>query len=123
LTWARWVASPAEPKEARDNRRVQSRESQIGSRHECSSSVRAPSRPKVQSLLTLTISRRGDTMIRTGDIFKNIESGKMFTVKSINSNLIILATKDESHSMFVNPNNIESMFAPFVEDESKGKLK
>jgi hypothetical protein len=62
-------------------------------------------------------------MIRTGDIFKNIESGKMFTVKSVNSNLIILATKDESHSMFVNPNNIESIFVPFVEDESKGKLK
>jgi hypothetical protein len=62
-------------------------------------------------------------MIRTGDMYKNIESGKMFTVKSINSNLIILATKDESHSMFVNPNNIESTFVPFVEDENKGKLK
>jgi hypothetical protein len=56
-------------------------------------------------------------MIRTGDMYKNIESGKMFTVKSANSKLIILATKDESHSMFVNPNNIESTFVPFVEDE------
>jgi hypothetical protein len=77
----------------------------------------------VQSLLTLTISRKGNIMIRTGDMYKNIESGKMFTVKSVNSKLIILATKDESHSMFVNPNNIESTFVPFVEDENKGKLK
>ena len=62
-------------------------------------------------------------MIATGDVFKNVESGKMFTVKSVNSTLIILATKDESHSMFVNPNSIESLFVPFVEDEAKVKLK
>jgi hypothetical protein len=62
-------------------------------------------------------------MITTGDVFKNVESGKMFTVKSVNSNLIILATKDESHSMFVNPNSIESLFVPFVEDEAKTKPK
>ena len=62
-------------------------------------------------------------MITTGDVFKNVESGKMFTVKSVNSSLIILATKDESHSMFVNPNSIESLFVPFVEDEAKTKPK
>ncbi len=62
-------------------------------------------------------------MITTGDVFKNVESGKMFTVKSVNSTLIILATKDESHSMFVNPNSIESLFVPFVEDEAKAKPK
>jgi hypothetical protein len=62
-------------------------------------------------------------MIKAGDMFKNIESGKVFTVKSVNSSIIILSTKDESHSMFVNPNGIESVFLPFVEDEVKRNLK
>jgi hypothetical protein len=62
-------------------------------------------------------------MIKKGDMFKNIESGKMFTVKSVDSRIIILGTKDETHSMFVNPNNMESVFVPIVEDEVKGKLK
>ena len=54
---------------------------------------------------------------------KQIESGKMFIVKSVDSRIIILGTKDGSHSMFVNPNSMESVFVPFVEDEAKGKLK
>jgi hypothetical protein len=62
-------------------------------------------------------------MIKTGDMFKNIESGKMFLVKSVDSRIIILGTKDGTHSMFVNPNNMESVFVPFVEDEVKEKLK
>jgi len=62
-------------------------------------------------------------MIKAGDMFKNIENGKMFTVKSADLSIIILATKDGSHSMFVNPNNIESVFQPFVEDEVKEKSK
>ena len=62
-------------------------------------------------------------MIKAGDMFKNIESGKMFTVKSVDSSIIILGTKDGTHSMFVNPNNIESVFLPFVEEEVKGELK
>ena len=62
-------------------------------------------------------------MIKKGDMFKNIESGKMFTVKSVDSKIIILGTKDETHSMFVNPNNMESVFVPIVEDELKGKIK
>ena len=56
-------------------------------------------------------------------MFKHIESGKMFIVKSVDSRIIILGTKDGSHSMFVNPNSIESAFVPFVEDEVKGKPK
>ena len=62
-------------------------------------------------------------MIKKGDMFKEIESGKMFTVKSVDSRIIILGTKDETHSMFVNPNSMESVFVPIVEDEVKGKLK
>jgi hypothetical protein len=62
-------------------------------------------------------------MIKAGDMFKNIENGKIFKVKSIDLSIIILATKDESHSMFVNPNSIESVFVPFVEGEVKEKLK
>jgi len=60
-------------------------------------------------------------MIKTGDMFKNIESGKIFTVKSVDPRLIILGTKDGFQSMFVNPNNMESVFLPFAEDEVKGK--
>jgi hypothetical protein len=62
-------------------------------------------------------------MVKAGDMFKNIESGKMFIVKSVDSRIIILGTKDETHSMFVNPNSMESVFVPIVEDEVKGKLK
>jgi len=62
-------------------------------------------------------------MIKTGDMFKNIESGKIFAVKSVDPSIIIFSTKDESHSMFVNPNSIESVFLPLVEDEVKEKLK
>jgi len=62
-------------------------------------------------------------MIKAGDMFKNIESGEKFIVRSVDSRIIILGTKDGSHSMFVNPNSMESVFVPFVEDEVKGKLK
>jgi hypothetical protein len=62
-------------------------------------------------------------MIKAGDIFKNIESGKMFTVKSVDPRIIILGTKDGTHSMFVKPNSMESVFVPFVEDEVKDKVK
>jgi len=62
-------------------------------------------------------------MIKTGDLFKNIESGKVFTVKSINPRAIILGTKDGFQSIFINPNNMESTFLPFVEDEVKKNVK
>ena len=62
-------------------------------------------------------------MIKAGDMFKNRESGKVFMVKSVDPSIVILATKDGSHSMFVNPNGIESVFLPFVEDEVKKNVK
>ena len=62
-------------------------------------------------------------MIKAGDMFKNVKSGEKFIVRSVDSKIIILGTKDGSHSMFVNPNSMESVFVPFVEDEVKGKLK
>jgi hypothetical protein len=62
-------------------------------------------------------------MIKAGDMFKNIESGKMFTVKSVDAKVIIMGTKDGTHSMFVNPNNMESVFVPVVEDEVKDRVK
>ncbi len=62
-------------------------------------------------------------MIKTGDLFKNIESGKIFSVKSVDPSIIILGTMDGTHSMFVNPIDIESMFLPFVEDEAKKKTR
>ena len=62
-------------------------------------------------------------MIKAGDMFKNIESGTIFSVKSVNPRTIILGTKDGFHSMFVNPNSIESVFVPFVEDEVTDNLK
>jgi hypothetical protein len=62
-------------------------------------------------------------MIKKGDMFKNIESGIIFTVKSVDPRTIILGTKDGFQSMFVNPNSMKSVFIPIVEDEVKGKLK
>ncbi|MGQ9648217.1 MAG: hypothetical protein ACUVWO_16950 [Thermodesulfobacteriota bacterium] len=62
-------------------------------------------------------------MIKAGDVFKNIESGKIFTVKSVDPRIIILGTKDGTHSMLVNPNSMESVFVPFAEDEVKNKPK
>jgi hypothetical protein len=62
-------------------------------------------------------------MIKAGDMFKNIESGKMFKVKSADPSIIILTTKDGSHSMLVNPTSIESAFVPIVEDEVNTNLK
>jgi hypothetical protein len=62
-------------------------------------------------------------MIKAGDMFKSIENGKIFKVKSADPRVIILGTKDETHSMFVNPNSMESAFVPFVEDELKEKVE
>ena len=62
-------------------------------------------------------------MIKAGDMFKNIESGKIFTVKSVDPRTIILGTKDGFQSMFVKPNNMESVFMPIIEDEAKEKAK
>jgi hypothetical protein len=62
-------------------------------------------------------------MIEKGAMFKDIKSGKVFTVKSVDPRTVILGTKDGSHSMFVNPNSMESVFVPFAEDEVKGKPK
>jgi hypothetical protein len=62
-------------------------------------------------------------MIKVGDLLKNEKSEEVFRVKSVNPSLIILATKDEYHSLFVNPNTIESEFQPFEEDEAKNKPK
>ena len=56
-------------------------------------------------------------------MFKNIENEKIFKVKSVDPRIIILGTKDGTHSMFVNPNNMESVFLPFVEGEAKEKPK
>jgi hypothetical protein len=62
-------------------------------------------------------------MIKAGDMFKNIESGKIFTVKSVDPRTIILGTKDGFQSMFVKPNDMESVFMPLGEDEVKDKHK
>ncbi len=62
-------------------------------------------------------------MIKAGDMFKSIENGKIFKVKSADPRVIILGTRDETHSMFVNPNSMESAFVPFVEDEVKEKVE
>ncbi len=62
-------------------------------------------------------------MMKAGDIFKNIESGRIFIVKSVDPRTIILGTKDGFQTMFVNPNNMESVFVPIVEDGLKEKPK
>ncbi len=62
-------------------------------------------------------------MIKAGDMFRNIESGKIFIVKSVDPGTILLVTKDGFQSMFVNANNMESVFLPFVEGEAREKPK
>jgi hypothetical protein len=62
-------------------------------------------------------------MIKAGDMFKNIQNGKIFKVKSVDPRTIILGTKDGTHSMLVNPDSIESAFVPFEEDLVKEKTK
>ncbi len=62
-------------------------------------------------------------MIKAGDMFKNVQNGKIFRVKSVDPRTIILGTKDGTHSMFVNPDSIESAFVPDVEDQVKEKPK
>jgi len=62
-------------------------------------------------------------MIRAGDMFKNIQNGKIFKVKSVDPRTVILGTKDGTHSMLVNPDSIESTFVPFEEDQVKEKPK
>ncbi len=62
-------------------------------------------------------------MIKVGDLFKSVKSGEVFRVRSVNPNIIILATKDESHSLFVNPNSMALELLPFEEDEVKKKPK
>ena len=62
-------------------------------------------------------------MIKAGDMFKNKESGKVFTVKNVELSTILLATQDGTHSMFVNPIDMESMFLPFMEDEAKKETR
>jgi hypothetical protein len=62
-------------------------------------------------------------MIKAGDMFKNIQNGKIFKVKSVDPRTIILGTKDGTHSMLVNPNSVESLFVPFIEEQVKGKPK
>jgi hypothetical protein len=62
-------------------------------------------------------------MIKAGDMLKNIENGIIFKVKSVDPRIIILGTKDGTHSMLVNPTSIESVFVPFVGDGANEKLK
>ena len=47
----------------------------------------------------------------------------MFSARSITPSIIILATRDGTHSMFVNPNSIDPVFMPFMEDETKRNPK
>jgi hypothetical protein len=65
----------------------------------------------------------GNTMIKAGDMFKNIENGIIFKVKRVDPGIIILGTKNGTLSMLINPSSIESVFVPFVGDEAKEKLK
>ena len=60
-------------------------------------------------------------VINVGDMYKNVESGEVFTVKSVTPNTILLTTRDGYHTKFVRPEEIDSAFVPFVEEEAKKK--
>ena len=54
-------------------------------------------------------------------MLKNIESGEVFIVKNVAPNTILLTTKDGYHTKFVRPEEIDSAFVPFAEEEAKKK--
>ncbi len=58
-------------------------------------------------------------MLKAGDMFKHLQSGEVFRVKTFSPTVIILTTENGFHSMFVKPSDIESVFLPFVGDEPK----
>ncbi len=60
-------------------------------------------------------------MANVGDVLRNMESGEVFIVKSITPNTILLTTKDGYHTKFVRPEEIDSAFEPFSEEEAKKK--
>jgi len=60
-------------------------------------------------------------VVKVGDVLRNIESGEVFIVKSVTPNTILLTTKDGYHTKFVRPEEIDSAFVPFAEEEAKKK--
>ena len=54
-------------------------------------------------------------------MLKNIETGEVFIVKNVAPNTILLTTKDGYHTKFVRPEEIDSAFEPFAEEEAKKK--
>ena len=62
-------------------------------------------------------------MVKKGDMFTNIKSGEVYTVTSIRSDMIILSTKGNFHSIITNVNSMDSTFIPFEEAEKAVKPK
>ncbi len=62
-------------------------------------------------------------MMKKGDMFTHIKSGEVYTVTSIGSDMVILATKGNFHSVITNPNSMESTFVPYEEAEKTAKPK
>jgi len=52
---------------------------------------------------------KGNTMIKAGDMFKSIENGIIFRVKSVDPRTILLGTKDGTHSML----SIQTAWNPY----------
>jgi hypothetical protein len=61
--------------------------------------------------------------MKKGDMFTSIKSGEVFTVTSIRSDMVILATKGNFHSVITNLNNMDSTFVPYEEPEKTVKPK
>lgn len=62
-------------------------------------------------------------MVKKGDMFTNIKSGEVYTVTSVHSGMIILATKGNFHSIITNLGSMDSTFVPFEEAEKSDKPK
>jgi hypothetical protein len=61
--------------------------------------------------------------MKKGDMYTNIKSGEVYTITSIHSDMIILATKGNFHSVITNLNSMDSTFVPYEEPEKTVKPK
>jgi hypothetical protein len=62
-------------------------------------------------------------MVKKGDMFTNIKSGEVYTVTSIRSDMVILSTKGNFHSIITSLGTMDATFTPFEEAEKPVKPK
>jgi hypothetical protein len=82
-----------------------------------------PFRQEYQGFPTPSHSQRRSVMVKKGDMFTNIKSGEVYTVTSIRSDMVILSTKGNFHSIITSLGTMDATFTPFEEAEKPVKPK